>query len=283
MPDSISSYTYNNTTYILTANEGDGREYLTDQADAAACTAAGGFGFDGGDCFHYLDEIRINDIAGTGATIDLPNYSAAEITELVKEENIGRLKVMTDLGVSGCSTNSITTTGQPGAGCTYDALYSYGARSFTIWNADTMTPVFDSGIQFEVITANRLGMNFNASNDDNEGDDRSDDKGPEPEAIEIGQINGKTYAFVGLERVGGIMVFDITAPEKSEFVQYINSRDFTVADIENNLASVGDLGPEGIKFVSAADSPSSKPMLIVSNEVSGTTSFYDIEITNTGK
>jgi hypothetical protein len=138
--------------------------------------------------------------------------------------------------------------------------------------------VIDSGSDFEVITANRLGASFNASNDDNEGDDRSDDKGPEPEAIEIAVIEGRTYAFIGLERVGGIMVYNITTPQASEFVQYINMRDFTVEDVEDDLALVGDLGPESIKVVAAEDSPTGNPMLILGNEVSGTTSFFNIAV-----
>ena len=74
--------------------------------------------------------------------------------------------------------------------------------------------MFDSGSDFERITAEQLGKNgFNASNDSNKEDGRSDDKGPEPEALTLGQI-GRTYAFIGLERVGGIMVYDITTPAK---------------------------------------------------------------------
>jgi hypothetical protein len=181
------------------------------------------------------------------------------------------------LGVSGTCA-ALATTGQPGADCTYEALYAFGGRSFTIWNMATGQPVFDSGNAFEVITANRLGSSFNASNDDNEGDDRSDDKGPEPEAMEIGIIEGRTYAFIGLERVGGIMVYNITNPEAAEFVQYINMRDFSIDDVEEDLALVGDLGPESIKFVAADYSPTGNPMIILGNEVSGTTSFFNIEV-----
>ena len=273
MPDSIDSYTVNGTTYLVTANEGDGREYLTNELDADACTLAGGFDFDGGDCFHYLDEIRIKDIADTGAT-----FSAALIAKLGEDftdsENLGRLKIIANLGVSGdCPT--LATTGQPGADCEYQDLYSFGARSFTIWNTETMRPVFDSGNEIEVITAQQLGENFNASNDDNAGDDRSDDKGPEPEGVEIAEIDGNTYAFIGLERVGGVMVYNISNPNAASFVQYINPRDFTV-DAEADLAIVGDLGPEGLLFVSAEESASGEPLLLVANEVSGTLAVYSI-------
>ena len=280
MPDSADTYESNGITYIVTANEGDGREYLTDASDEASCTTQGGFDFDDGDCFHYLDEIRIKDIADTGASFD-EDLAALAGANFEDSDMLGRLKVMTDMGVSGdCST--LATTGQPGADCTYEALYSYGARSFTIWNSETGQAVFDSGSDFEVITANRLGDDFNASNDENGGDDRSDDKGPEPEAIEIGMINNRAYAFIGLERVGGVMVYDITNPESASFVQYINTRDFTV-DVEAEFeagtsANVGDLGPESIKFVSAENSPSGDALLIVGNEVSGTTAFFEVAV-----
>ncbi len=278
MPDGADAFEFDGVTLIVTANEGDAREYLTDAQNEEDCAEQGGFDFDDGDCLHYLDEIRIKDITDTGATFDEDLVDLAG-DDFEDDNKLGRLKVLTDLGVSGpCS--SLATTGQPGADCTYEALFAFGGRSFTIWNPETGQPIFDSGNQFEVITANRLGENFNASNDDNDGDDRSDDKGPEPEAVEIAVIEGRTYAFIGLERVGGIMVYNITTPEASEFVQYINPRDFSVGDVEDDLALVGDLGPESIKFVSAANSPTGNPLLIVGNEVSGTTSFFNISIIN---
>ena len=276
MPDGADAFDFNGTTYVVTANEGDGREYLTDADDEADCTAQGGFDFDDGDCLHYLDEIRIKDVTDTGASFDGDLYTRAG-ADFEDDENLGRLKIIANLGLAGACP-SLATTGQPASGCEYEALYSYGARSFSIWNMDSGQPVFDSGSDFEVITANRLGDSFNASNDDNEGDDRSDDKGPEPEAIEVAVIDDKRYAFIGLERVGGIMVYNISNPESAEFVQYINPRDFTLTDPEDDLALVGDLGPESITFVSDEDSPTGKAMLIVGNEVSGTTAFFDIDV-----
>lgn len=284
MPDTISSYDYAGTTYLVTANEGDAREYLTDATDEADCTAQGGFEFDDGDCFHFLDEIRGGDITDTGAAVDLANLSrfAPDINTLLANENLGRIKIVVDQGVSGCSDDSIATIGQPGPGCRYEALYTYGARSFSIWNGSTGELVFDSGSDFELITAQRVGEGFNASNDDNEGDDRSDDKGPEPEALSIASINGTSYAFIGLERVGGIMVYDISNPQSAKFVQYINTRDFS-ADIETlvdsgDFSAVGDLGPESIRFVSAEQSPNGEPLLIVGNEVSGTTAIFGVTL-----
>ncbi len=268
MPDSADAYEVDGTTYIVTANEGDSREYESDSGD-------------------YVDEIRIGDIVDpeeAGATIDLPNLTdfAESVEVLTENENLGRIKVLTDLGVECTDDTSIATTGQPDETCTYRALYSFGARSFSIWNGETGALVFDSGDDFERITSEELGEEFNATNDENGGDNRSDDKGPEPEAIEIAEIDGNTYAFIGLERVGGIMVYNISEPEAPEFVQYINRRDFTV-DIEalvdaDDFSAAGDLGPESIYFVSADDSPNGENLIIVGNEVSGTTSIFSITI-----
>lgn len=165
-----------------------------------------------------------------------------------------------------------------------DQPYVFGARSFSIWAADGSL-VADSGSDFETITAEQLGENFNSDNsENNSGDSRSDAKGPEPEAIAVGAIEDKTFAFVGLERVGGIMVYDISNPEGPVFVQYLNNRDFDF-DIETLIDDggepahlAGDLGPESIVFIGANESPNDKPMLAVGNEVSGTTTLYTINV-----
>ena len=295
MPDGFDAYDVNRVTYLVTANEGDGREYVSDATDEADCTTQGGFLFDEGDCFHYLDEIRVKDLDPDQFTEDLvtrlgADYSAGPtatdkkgnlVWDFQLEPNLGRLKVITDLGLkepSACTT--LATTGQPiafpeetpVAGCVYENLYSFGSRSFTIWDTSTGRAVFDSGSDMERITAQQLGGSFNASNDSNDGDDRSDDKGPEPEAVEIATINGNTFAFIALERVGGVMVYNITNPYSAQYVQYINPRDFTVGDdaVEANMA--GPLGPEDLKFITQDDDM----YLLVSNEVSGTLSVYSV-------
>ena len=278
MPDGFDAYDVNDVTYLVTANEGDGREYVSDVTDAADCTAKDGFLFDDGDCFHYLDEIRVKDLDASQFTEDLVAKLGADFQD---QDKLGRLKVITDLGLedsSACTT--LATTGQPiafpeetpVAGCVYENLYSFGSRSFTIWDTSTGRAVFDSGSEIERITAQQLGGAFNASNDSNDGDDRSDDKGPEAEAVEIASIKSNTFAYIALERVGGVMVYNITNPQNAQFVQYINPRDFTVADgvVEDNMA--GLLGPEDLKFITQDDDM----YLLVSNEVSGTLSVYSV-------
>ena len=157
----------------------------------------------------------------------------------------------------------------------FDELYSYGSRSFSIYDAEGNV-VFDSGAEFEEITAelNEPGIfHHNADNEEAEFDDRSDNKGPEPEALTIGKVGERTYAFIGAERVGGIFVYDVTDPANASFVTYVNNRDFST----DEFANAGDLGPEGFAFVDKKDSPNGEYLLIVGNEVSGTTTVYSVE------
>lgn len=208
----------------------------------------------------YSEEERIEDV-----TLDPGAFPNA--AQLQDEDSLGRLKI----------TSSMGDTDGDGD---YDELYSYGARSFSIWRTNGQL-VYDSGDDFEQITAAILPDDFNSTNDENgSGDDRSDDKGPEPEGIVLGKVKGRTYAFIGLERVGGIMVYDVTNPNTPTFVQYINNRDFS-GDAE--LGTAGDLGPEGLIFIKGWQSPTQNPLLVVTNEVSGTTTVYEINEVNTSR
>jgi hypothetical protein len=205
--------------------------------------------------------------------------------------NLGRLKTTT-----APPTGKVVT----GSGKEfYNQLYSYGARSFSIWTAGGDL-VFDSGDQLEQITAAALPDDFNSTDNENGSfDDRSDDKGPEPEAVVLGELGGRTYAFVGLERIGGIMVYDVTDPSAPTFELYVNTRDFSVPieipllDDDGNPVlddegepkmvlnpdwqDAGDLAPEGLKFI-PPQGPGEPALLAVANEVSGTTTIYEITL-----
>ena len=182
-------------------------------------------------------------------------------TELQKPENLGRLK-------------TTTTSGDLDGDGDHDVIFAYGARSFSVWSADGAL-VWDSADQMERVSADADAANFNATNDENGSfDDRSDDKGPEPEAITTGVVNGTPIAFVGLERVGGIMTYDMTNPTAPRFIEYVNTRDFT-GDAEAGTA--GDLAPEGFRFISADDSPNGGPLLVAAYEVSGTVVVFQID------
>lgn len=229
LPDGIVSYKARGKSFLVTANEGDVREY-----DA------------------FEEAVRVGSL-----TLDPDAFP--EAATLKDNAKLGRLTV----------TNTRGDTDNDGD---FDELYSFGGRSFSIWTSDGRL-VYDSGDALEQITAAAFPANFNASNTNNTFDNRSDDKGPEPEGIAIGKVYGRTYAFVGLERIGGVMVFDISNPSCVTFEQYFNNRDFSQTPGPN---SGGDLGVEGLLFVDAKDSPCRKPLLVVANEISGSTNVYEI-------
>ena len=256
MPDTIQSFSDQGVNYIITANEGDGREYSY-STDEMTCNN-NGHSFDEGDCFSWVDETRVKKLQ-----LDETVFTNEEIQS---SSFLGNLKTLTDLG----------DTNEDGL---YEKIYSFGARSFSIYNADTGEQVFDSGSDFETKTAEILAeAGFNTTNDENKFDNRSDDKGPEPEALAIGVIGDQRFAFIGLERTGGIMVYDITNPKEPIYSHYMINRDFTV-DIESNFIAAGDLAPEGMAFIPAEDSVTENPMLIVGNEVSGSTTVYEFKLT----
>lgn len=184
---------------------------------------------------------------------------------LKQNANLGRLNITTSRG-------DIDFDGD------FDELYAYGARSFSILNASGEM-IFDSGDDLEQLTAQLLPTYFNSNNDDNTSfDSRSDDKGPEPEGTATGVINGRTYAFIGLERIGGIMVYDVTNPLAPEYITYANNRNWDAAD---DAPEALDMGPEGVMFIPAAVSPNERNLLVVSNEISGTVTIYQIDIDRT--
>ena len=218
MPDAVSLYQVNGTTYLITANEGDSRTWPVDT------------------------ETDVNEIKSKTS----PNGKTFE-------------KKVTWFDAS-----------------QYDGLesgvdYLFGGRSFSVLRVTEsgLQEVYDSGSDFEAITAKHFPDNFNCSNDNIVLEDRSGKKGPEPEGTAVGTVNGRTYAFIALERVGGVMIYDVTDPAKATFVNYINSREFA-ADIQ------GDVSPEGLCFVPAAASRTGKPLLLAACEVSGTLAVYEL-------
>lgn len=201
MPDAITLVDINGKEYLLTANEGDSRDY------------------DG-----YSEEERVKDV-----TLDptaFPNWA-----DLRKDQNLGRMKI----------TNSIGDTDGDGD---FDKLYGYGGRSFSIWDTDG-NMIFDSKNEFTKILAEQYPENYPA--------DRDDDKGSEPESITTAKIGDKVFAFIGQERSAGVMVYDITDPANSTFVQYYNKNG-------------NDRSPEGLVFIDKDKSDNGVAYLISTNE-----------------
>lgn len=197
------------------------------------------------------EEERIEDL-------DLDPIAFPNAAALQDETALGRLEVS-------------TIDGDENGDGLFEELFAYGARSFSIYTARG-EQVFDSGDDFEQITAALLPDHFNADDDSAEADQRSDNSGPEPEGVDVGWVRFSRLAFIGLERIGGVMVYDITKPEDPKFCAYENTRDFTLP--QPNLES--EIGPEGILFIPAFRSPTYRPLLVVSAEVSGTVAVFEV-------
>jgi uncharacterized repeat protein (TIGR01451 family) len=190
----------------------------------------------------FNEELRVSALA-LDPTV-FPNAST-----LKSNINLGRLTVT-------------RATGDTDADGDFDKILVPGARSFSIRTADGKL-VFDSGDDFEQITADQVPASFNSNGTAATFDTRSDNKGPEPEGIVLGKAFGRTYAFIGLERTAGVMVYDVSNPSRPTFVQYVNT-------------SPDDISPEGLLFIKEEDSPTGKPLLVVSHEISSTTTIFEI-------
>ena len=207
-PDAIAFFRINGIPFVITANEGDARDY------------------DG-----YSEEERVDDL-----TLDAGAYPAAATLQM--EENLGRMKVT-------------TANGDTDGDNDYDLIWTYGARSFSIWSGFDGSLVYDSGTDTEdqAIAAGVYP------------DSRSDDKGTEPEGVVVGVIANTTYAFIGLERADAVLVYDISNPTFPIFKQLLNTGD----------------APEGLLWVDGADSPNGEPMLIVSSEDDGSVQIFQLQ------
>ncbi|MGV3726138.1 choice-of-anchor I family protein [Hydrogenophaga sp.] len=312
-PDAMASYTAGGQTYLVTANEGDARAWGEGNPDYLG-TQNPALGF--------IEELRVSALARTagwqvvppqlrsvagaptlaGALLDPAVFGycgavAGNPGTCIANGELGRLNISwtqgykTDALGAPLRYNAAGVQDAAGDRLMYDRLYSYGARSFSIWNANGGL-VWDSGAAIERFLASsdcRLGSArnipcatyFNSGhNEGNALDSRSDAKGPEPEGLAVGKIGNKTFAFIGLERIGGVLVYDITNPAAPTRVDYLNTRDeWTTQPSAANLATTGDLGPEGLVFIPAAQSPNGRPLLVVGNEVSGTTAVMQLNLT----
>lgn len=233
LPDAIATFSIGSTTYLITANEGDARA----------------------DWPGFNEETRVR----AHCTAGLDPVVFADAANLILDSNLGRLRITT--------TPNGGKAGKNAAGqC--NELYSFGGRSFSIWTTDIQR-VYDSGDEIEQRTKALSMATFNASHDNNTLDSRSPAKGPEPEGVVTARFGNKTFAFIGLERVGGVMVYDISNPSAPTYVTYLNTRS----------ATTGDRGPEGLAIIASDKSPNGRPLLIVGNEISGTTAIYQINLT----
>lgn len=252
-PDTIRVREINGEVYILGANEGDGRSW------------------------GWSEEARVSELK-------LDPQAFPNAATLQAPENLGRLVVTTTLGIAN-QVDPADRVRDVKSEAVFKQLYTFGGRSMAIWRVgdESLELIFDSGSQMEETIAEQTPHFFNSDGPTTlSWDGRSATKGPEPEGLVLGEIGGRTYAFVGLERVSGIMVYDVTTPGDAKFVQYLNTRThFAEEPTESALVNT-DISPEGLCFVPAAASPDpdGRPLLLVGNEVSGTVSVLAIDFSS---
>ncbi len=225
MPDTIAVYEVNGTTYVATANEGD---------------------FRGDDA----DRIRIKDISRDFIDDDTEAALDAIYGDFQDDAALGRLRVS-------------TLDGNTDADRQYEEFIMPGTRSLSIWNAETGELVGDTG-SLELILNELDPLAHNI--DDGllaEFDSRSDDKGPEPEALTIAEVDGRILAILGLERQNGILVFDITDPANIELA---STGDAAFVDYFNDLGAFPFFAPESLVYIDAEDSPTGLGVLLVGYE-----------------
>lgn len=229
-PDSIAVFVHEGKTYIVTANEGDARDYPG-----------------------YSEEARVADLK-------LDEKAFPNAKSLQSKDALGRLKVTKAHG-------DVDGDGD------HDEIITFGGRSFSILSADGEM-VYDSGNEFERILSERHPSWFNSQGQKSNFDSRSDDKGVEPEGLALGVIKGNRYAFIGLERMSGVMIYDITNPLKPKFVDFISNGN-PAGDPSKKTA--GDVAPEGLAFIAPEVSPTGNALLATASEVSGTTTIWEIK------
>ncbi|MEM6259949.1 MAG: choice-of-anchor I family protein [Planctomycetota bacterium] len=235
MPDAIAAFEHDGKHYFVTANEGDPRKGVAGE------------------------EIRVGEIALDRFSPELTRQLNARYQGNFQDDKaLGRLVVSTLPGDSDTDGDG-----------KIDRLTMYGTRSFSIFEADTGRRIFDSGSDFAFITADALPDQFNGQdNDSMNADKRSAERGSEPEGLAITEINGRRLCAIGLERVGGVMLYDLTDPTRPVFLQYIHS-----AQMHGSASS----RPEGMTWIKPSETNGGKAFLVVAYEGSGTIDLFELQ------
>ncbi len=278
MPDGVDSYQYNGETFVVMANEGDGRvrpdvaNYVVNAAQNNAYLKIVETLPEGSTAIASLED------AITGATFhliasDVTDPAAVKVktggeyfltlkygwqatdflyndeTRVKDYDDLTRLEqYVEDHAADLQRLKTVNTESYFSDAAAQDSapeqLIGFGGRSFSIMDSKGNL-VYDSGTLTE--RAAMLAGMYD--------DGRSDDKGTEPENVTLAEVNGTIYAYVGLERANSVVVFDVTNPYDVSFVQILPVG-----------ADTGFISPEGLV---AHDG-----MLIVSNEVTPGLAIY---------
>jgi 2',3'-cyclic-nucleotide 2'-phosphodiesterase/3'-nucleotidase/5'-nucleotidase len=230
-PDGIATFQQDGQDYLVTANEGDPRDYID-----------------------YCEAIAVSELAAAGIEVDPSNPARY----LLGNDQLGRLEISRAAGDNDGDGD-------------LDEFVTFGTRSFSIWKRgdEGLELVFDSGNDFEQTISQVAPQLFNTESDAQSPTDvRSVSRGPEPENIVVFELGGRRLAAIGLERTGGVMLYDVSRPREARFL----------SNIQPDEAESRDLAPEGLLFIAAERNPTRKSLLVLCNEGSGTMTAYALEL-----
>ena len=236
-PDAIAGFKMGSGNYFITANEGDAREYT---------------------CLN-------DDLRASALKVDPRRF--ADWKTLSGSAALGRAKVNPNNG------------DRDGDG-DIDTIHLRGSNSMTMYRNGLA--IWDSADLLDQIQTAAFGVaNINGSHSLSSdkatmnyvGQDRSDDKGSEPEGVAVGMVGDRRIAVLGLERMSALAVFDITQPRIPVFIEWLQMLPAKASPAKD----VKYWSPEGIVFVPADKSPSGKALIITSYELSGSLSIHQIE------
>jgi hypothetical protein len=196
---------YNTTANAIDISDKDGGIFRKKwnvkgmyQPDAIALLEKGGIPFlftaNEGDVREYdgfVEAERVKNLMLNPASFPDP-------TTFQQDDKLGRLNVTKIMGDNGADGD-------------YNTLYSFGARSFSVWQGNTRLQVYDSKSELEQ-KAIAAGLYD---------DERSDDKGVEPEGITLGKVGHKNIAFVGMERADALAIYDVSDPFQPKFLKLV--------------------------------------------------------------
>lgn len=157
-----------------------------------------------------------------------------------------------------------------------DEIVVLGGRSVSIWEvreSGRLDRIWDSGSSFEqMLPASIVRTAADPADTESQLDTRSRKRGPEPEGLAMGIVEGRHLLFVSLERASGVAIIDVTRPDHPEITGLFNARE----RIGEETVDLLDIGPEGLLFVPADQNVTGEPLLVICNEISGTTTIAKI-------
>lgn len=248
MPHSIELIEIEGTTYLLTANEGASRTYCYNTSTK------------------FISNLTTATLTSNEPKVDANGDPVYDANGEEVYPTAASVQVLNNTYTAGLEEG----VEEDGSDTPH---YIFGTRSFSIYEADSMSLLYDSANSLEAKTNELLPSNFNCTNNMMGKEKGATARGVEPKAVITSAINGRYFAFIALEAIGGVMVYEITDPSTPEYINYINTRDFSTS-------IKGDVSPGCIALADANSSKNELPTFFVGYDVTATLGSYTITATD---